>query len=61
MQKAIAQLPQDYRIAVVLRDLEELNYEEISAMLNLPIGTIKSNIFRGRRMLKKILRPMFEV
>jgi len=61
VQKAIAQLPQDYRIAIVLRDIEELNYEDISVMLNLPIGTVKSNIFRGRRMLKKILRPMFEV
>jgi RNA polymerase sigma-70 factor (ECF subfamily) len=61
VQKAIAQLPRDYRIAVVLRDIEELNYEDISVMLDLPIGTVKSNIFRGRRMLKKILRPMFEV
>jgi RNA polymerase sigma-70 factor (ECF subfamily) len=61
VQKAIAQLPPDYRIAVVLRDLEELSYEEIATMLNLSIGTVKSDIFRGRRMLKKILRPMFEV
>jgi len=60
VQKAVAQLPPDYRIAVVLRDLEELSYEEISTILNTPIGTVKSDIFRGRRMLKKILRPMFE-
>ncbi|HIE25985.1 TPA: sigma-70 family RNA polymerase sigma factor [Candidatus Poribacteria bacterium] len=61
VQKAIAQLPPAYRTAVVLRDLEELSYEEIAVMLNQPIGTVKSNVFRGRRMLKKILRPMFEV
>jgi RNA polymerase sigma-70 factor (ECF subfamily) len=61
VQKAIAQLPPAYRIAVVLRDLEDLSYEQIAEMLNLPIGTVKSDIFRGRRMLKKILRPMFEV
>ena len=61
VQEAIAQLPPAYRTVVVLRDLEELNYEEIAVMLELPIGTVKSNIFRGRRMLKKILRPMFEV
>jgi len=61
VQKAIAQLPSAYRTVVVLRDLEELNYEEIAVILDLPIGTVKSDIFRGRRMLKKILRPMFEV
>jgi RNA polymerase sigma-70 factor (ECF subfamily) len=61
VQKAIAQLPPAYRIAVVLRDLEELSYEQIAEMLSLPLGTVKSDIFRGRRMLKKILRPMFEV
>ena len=43
---------------VVLRDLEEWSYEEIAVSLELPIGTVKSRIARGRSQLKAILTPL---
>ena len=53
---ALAKLPQDQREAVVLRDLEELTYEEISELLKVPIGTVKSRINRGRIELARLVR-----
>lgn len=52
----LARLPQDQREAVILRDLEELTYEEIADMLKVPIGTVKSRINRGRIELARLLR-----
>jgi RNA polymerase sigma-70 factor (ECF subfamily) len=52
----LAQLPQDQREAVILRDLEELTYEEIAELLKVPIGTVKSRINRGRIELARLLR-----
>ena len=43
---------------VVLRDLEEWSYEEIAVSLELPVGTVKSRIARGRGQLKEILTPL---
>ena len=58
--KAIAEsvdaLPDDIRQAVVLREYEGLSYEEISEVMDCPIGTVRSRIFRGREMLKEKLR-----
>jgi RNA polymerase sigma-70 factor (ECF subfamily) len=51
-------LPVEFRMPVVLRDLEEWTYEEIAVSLNLPIGTVKSRIARGRGQLKTILSPL---
>jgi RNA polymerase sigma-70 factor, ECF subfamily len=48
-------IPADLRQAVILRDLEELSYEEIAAMLQLPLGTVKSRINRGRVELARLL------
>ena len=45
----IQELPEDYRTAVVLSDLEGLSYQEISEMTEVPVGTVKSRLFRGRR------------
>jgi RNA polymerase sigma-70 factor (ECF subfamily) len=45
-------------MAVVLRDIEEWSYDEIAVSLNLPVGTVKSRIARGRGQLKTILSPM---
>jgi len=56
VHRLLAQLPQDQREAVVLRDLEELTYEEISDLLKVPIGTVKSRINRGRIELARLLR-----
>jgi RNA polymerase sigma-70 factor (ECF subfamily) len=49
-------LPQDQREAVILRDIEELTYEEIAELLKVPIGTVKSRINRGRIELARLLR-----
>lgn len=54
--KAIASLPEKYRAALVLCDIEEKSYEEISAVLDLPVGTVKSRINRARNLLKEKLR-----
>jgi RNA polymerase sigma-70 factor, ECF subfamily len=53
--KAIHALPEEYRTAVVLSDLEGLSYDEIAAMLDVPVGTVKSRLFRGRRRLQQVL------
>ncbi|MEX2531855.1 MAG: sigma-70 family RNA polymerase sigma factor [Gemmatimonadota bacterium] len=53
--RAIDELPDEFREAVVLSDLEDLSYNEIARVLSLPIGTVKSRLFRGRRILQKRL------
>jgi len=52
----LARIPQDQREAVVLRDIEEMTYEEIAELLKVPIGTVKSRINRGRIELARLLR-----
>ena len=51
----IQDLPEDYRTAVVLSDLEGLTYQEIAEMTEVPVGTVKSRLFRGRRFLQGAL------
>jgi RNA polymerase sigma-70 factor (ECF subfamily) len=53
--KAIDALPEEYRTAVVLSDVEGLSYDEIAGMLDVPVGTVKSRLFRGRRRLQQVL------
>lgn len=53
--EAIDELPEDYRMVVVLSDLEGMAYREIADMLEIPVGTVKSRLFRGRRMLQQRL------
>ena len=48
---ALARLPEEFRVAVVLRDLLDLDYAEIADVLDVPIGTVRSRISRGRRLL----------
>jgi len=55
--EALKKLPAEYRMPVVLRDLEEWSYEEIAASLGVPVGTVKSRIARGRERLKALLLP----
>ena len=56
VQEGIDKLPQDLRTCVILRDIEELSYQEIVDVLKIPEGTVKSRINRGRIELAKILR-----
>ncbi len=53
--RAIRSLPEEYRSAVVLSDLQGLRYAEIAEMLAVPEGTVKSRLFRGRRLLQRKL------
>jgi RNA polymerase sigma-70 factor (ECF subfamily) len=57
---ALHGLPPKYRIAVVLRDIQGLSYEEITGVMRLPLSTVKTRIHRGRLLLKERLRPYVE-
>lgn len=56
--RAIATVPEKYRLALVLRDIEGLPYEEIADVLGIPGGTVRSRINRARGMLKRKLQPL---
>lgn len=54
--KAIDTLPIDFRMVVILADLQEFSYKEIAEILDVPVGTVMSRLFRGRRQLEAVLR-----
>ncbi len=56
MTKAINELPVDFRAIILLCDVEEFSYEEIAKIIDIPIGTVRSRLFRARNMLKEKLR-----
>jgi RNA polymerase sigma-70 factor (ECF subfamily) len=60
VNRAIDQLPEDLRTAIVLRELEGLSYEEIAESMNCPIGTVRSRIFRAREAIAQELRPILD-
>ncbi len=55
---SLQQLPDDLRMALTLREIEGLSYEEIAAVMNCPIGTVRSRIFRAREAVAVNLRPL---
>jgi RNA polymerase sigma-70 factor, ECF subfamily len=57
---AIAAMPEDLRQAVTLREIDGLSYEEISSVMNCPIGTVRSRIFRAREAISQKVKPMLE-
>ena len=60
VQAAVEALPEDLRIAITLREIEGLSYEEIATVMNCPIGTVRSRIFRAREAIAARLRPMLD-
>lgn len=59
IERAIAALPDKYRAAVILRDVEEKSYDEVASILELGLGTTKSRISRGRKLLREKLKHYF--
>jgi len=57
LEKALADLPEDLRTAIMLRELDGLSYEDIAQAMECPVGTVRSRIFRAREALDKIIRP----
>ncbi len=55
VQRALAEVPEVFRSALVLRDVEEFSYEEIAGILGVPVGTVMSRIHRGRAHLRRLL------
>jgi len=62
VEEALTHVPEPYRTAIILRDLEDMSYEEIAEVLQISLGTVKSRITRGRNALrKKLIRYAQEV
>jgi RNA polymerase sigma-70 factor (ECF subfamily) len=55
VKKALEALPSDYRMVVILADLEDFSYKEIAEILECPVGTVMSRLYRGRKLLEKAL------
>jgi RNA polymerase sigma-70 factor, ECF subfamily len=60
VEEAMAELPEDLRTAIVLRELEGLSYEEIAEAMDCPVGTVRSRIFRAREAIDKKLKPLLD-
>ncbi|WP_028453764.1 RNA polymerase sigma factor RpoE [Chitinilyticum aquatile] len=61
VNEAVSALPEELRTAITLREMEGLSYEEIAAMMDCPIGTVRSRIFRAREAIATRLRPLLSV
>lgn len=60
LSQSMAQLPQDLRTAITLREIEGMSYEDIAVIMNCPIGTVRSRIFRAREAISEQLRPLLD-
>jgi len=61
VNSAIDALPEELRRAIVLREIDGLSYEEIADMMDCPIGTVRSRIFRAREAVADKLRPLLDI
>ena len=55
VREALASLPPDYRMVVLLADLEDFSYKEVAEILEVPVGTVMSRLYRGRRLLEETM------
>ncbi len=60
IERSIEHLPQELKVAITLREIDGLSYEDIAQILECPVGTVRSRIFRAREAIVKKLRPMIE-
>lgn len=60
IHNAISDLPEDLRVAITLREMEGMSYEEIATSMDCPIGTVRSRIFRAREAIDQRLRPLLD-
>lgn len=60
VMKAMNALPEDLRTAITLREIDGLSYDEIATVMDCPIGTVRSRIFRAREAIDKELKPLLE-
>jgi RNA polymerase sigma-70 factor (ECF subfamily) len=60
VERAVAGLPEDLRTAITLREIDGLSYEEIAEVMDCPIGTVRSRIFRAREAIDAELKPLVE-
>lgn len=60
VEAVVARLPEDLRRAITLREMEGLSYDEIAQIMDCPIGTVRSRIFRAREVIAKDLRPLLD-
>jgi RNA polymerase sigma-70 factor (ECF subfamily) len=60
VHRVLEHLPPDLRTAITLREIEGMSYEEIAEVMNCPIGTVRSRIFRAREAIDQELRPLLE-
>lgn len=60
IQRALDDLPDDLRTAIMLREFEGMSYKDIAAVMGCPIGTVRSRIFRARDVIAQRLRPLLE-
>jgi RNA polymerase sigma factor (sigma-70 family) len=61
VNSAMDALPEELRTAIVLREIDGMSYEEISEIMNCPIGTVRSRIFRAREAVAGRLRPLLDI
>lgn len=57
---AIAELPEDMRVAIMLREVEGMSYEDIAQIMNCPVGTVRSRLFRAREAIDSKLNPLLD-
>jgi RNA polymerase sigma-70 factor (ECF subfamily) len=60
VNRAVSDLPEDLRTAIILREVEGLSYEEIAAAMDCPVGTVRSRIFRAREAIDRSLKPLLD-